>query len=397
MRMVVLADDSTGANASAGALAANFGKEIPVFDEIPPLKTFPIVLNTRSREDSSRRILVERWALALWEAGVRDFDKRVDTTLRGPGAEELRRLCQALPERPWIGVVAAYPRASRVTRSGRQYLEAHPLTERLDIETDHLGEYLFGRETSCRVVTTDELAKPDLGHKLVQVTDPVIFDAERETDLIQIAHVLKQVRRYQSGGIVTVTSGALLRYYPLDNPLRTVIIMGSPTATNVSQINFLAKRHPASVWALEEPHVTAHLKQQLIVLHSGLQPLTQHERLDLSEHLVTLALERLEELAKTGWSPQRFILTGGELSQAFLSRSAAHGTRIRRLAAPLVGHGWIEGGLFGGCEVLTKGGMVGQPPLLLELVLAPALNRPQYSQEEGYHDPITSTTHSRRY
>lgn len=177
--------------------------------------------------------------------------------------------------------------------------------------------------------------------------------------------------------MLTVTSGALLRYYPLDHPLRTVIIMGSPTDTNVSQVNFLAKRHPAVVWALKEAHTTIHPKQPLIALHSGLQPIAQHERLDVTEHLVTLALERLEELANTGWFPQRLILTGGELSQVFLSRTAAHGTLIRRLAAPLVGHGWIEGGLFGGCEVLTKGGMVGQPPLLLELVLAPALNRPQ--------------------
>lgn len=176
--MVVLADDSTGANASAGALAANFGKEIPVFDEIPSLKTFPIVLNTRSRDDSSRRVLVERWALALWQAGVGDFDKRVDTTLRGPGAEELRRLCQALPERPWIGVVAAYPRGGRRTRGGRQYLEGQPLAERLDIETDHLGEYLFGRGASWRMVKTDALGGPDLGPKLARITDPVIFDAE---------------------------------------------------------------------------------------------------------------------------------------------------------------------------------------------------------------------------
>ncbi|MCY0877488.1 MAG: hypothetical protein OWU84_00860 [Firmicutes bacterium] len=374
VRLAVLADDATGANASAAALAASLGRDVPVYDALPAVTTFPMVLNTQSREDVSRSGLVQTWARRLWEAGVRDFDKRIDTTLRGPAPDELQRLVAALPDTPWIGVVAAYPQAGRITRGGRQYLDGLPLAERMAVDTDDLGTYLFGGEQSCRIVATHELSLPGLAEGLLTLGEPVIFDAEDDADLFRIARVLRRVRRRWSGAMLTVTSGAVLHYYPAETDLHTAIIVGSPTAVNIAQVQRLRERLPTWCWPLEEPMLSERKPEDaVIVLHSGLQPVAHRDRRDLSGQLATAALARLHELAKSEWVPERFILTGGELSQAFLRQSGARGAIMHRLAAPLVGHGRIEGGRYADRELLTKGGMVGQPNLLLELVLTPPL------------------------
>lgn len=371
LKFAVLADDSTGANASAGALARNVGREIPVMDRLTGCLDGPLVMNTRSREDSARSGLVTDWTRSLWDAGYRDFDKRIDTTLRGPGPEELKLLCRALPETPWVGVVSAYPQAGRVTQGGRQFVDGVSVSRVAHVETDCLAEYLFGGVDRAWSWAIEDRDKPDVVEQIADSPTPVVFDVTTEGDLVWTAAVLRALRRQIHRPIVTVSSGALLQYYPDQKRLNTLVVVGSPTDINVRQVLYLVQQ-AETVQAPMVNEISLDRVPPIVVLHSGLDALHSTSRLSISGHLARSVLERLRELGGMGWKPDRIILTGGEMAQSFLDEAGATGLRIGALAAPLVGHGVIMGGDYADAEILTKGGMVGGDSLLFELCVIPS-------------------------
>ncbi len=376
-RLVVFADDATGANASAAALAQSLGRRVPVMDVLDTTPHDIMVLNTKSREDPSRSGLITQWARDLWHSGHRCFDKRIDTTLRGPAPEELANLCHALPEKPWVGVVAAYPDAARSTRGGRQWVGDEPVGNVINIASDDVGKYLFG-QGGCRYVNPDRYTESALASELLTSSEPVIFDASSHHHLAQVAALIRVIRQLYPGPIVTISSGALLRFYPAVPPARTLIIVGSPTTTNLQQVGYLQGHHQVLTWPLDQPLTTTIVSSlPIIILHSGLTPIDARQRQDLSTQLAQHAVMRLEELSHHQWVPQRVILTGGEMAQSFLDQVQATGTEMVGLAAPLVGHGWIDGGQYSGIEIMTKGGMVGNHTLLYELASHPSLKERQ--------------------
>ena len=374
MRFAVLADDLTGSNASAGDLAMGIGRPVSVLHTLPRTLDGLFVLNSRSREDSSRSALIGPWVNHLWRAGYRDFDKRIDTTLRGPGPMELNLLIRSLPEDPWVGVVAAYPSAGRTTRDGRQYLYERPVSEALsEVAIDDLGPYLFP-DGPMPVKIRRELLHQDIAPLLASLTAArrVCFDVGDEEDLSRVGRILHRIRKSMSGTMVTVSSGALLRYYPGRIPERIAVIVGSPTATNLAQIEYLCQRRPIYDHFLGDPIVFSDLPD-VVLLHSGRQPIQAEARQPISRSLAESAANRLLELEQQGWTPERFIITGGEMAQAFLDQVEANAVEILRLPSPLVGQGVIRGGAYSGCEIVTKGGLVGDRQLLHQLVLAPAI------------------------
>lgn len=379
--IVVFADDLTGANASAGALAEGLGRPIRVYHDLPAHPHGPFVLNTQSRENPSQSGLVSKWARELWEHGYRHFDKRIDTTLRGPCPLELQLLIKALPVHPFVAVIAAYPRAGRTTRQGRQYLYGRPLRESLpELTTDVLMDYLFEEDHRVHIVTRQEreLASTTWVKELITSYSTVIFDAECEDDLYHIASLLKQMRGYLSAPLVTVSSGSIFPYYVTSPPTTTAIIMGSPTPTNIRQVHYIQNHSAVQCISLENPPYHHRLQSPIVVLHSGLEPLNDIERQPISQYLAERALSHLTALQESGWHPERFVVTGGEMAQAFLIKAQALHVHNHRLLAPLVSQGIIEGGIFDRVELITKGGLVGEDSLLYLLSISPPLTTQRY-------------------
>lgn len=375
--IAVFADDLTGANASAGSLSRGLGVPVLVAERLPDNPQGPIVLNTRSREDTGRGVLITRWTRYLWAHGYRTFDKRIDTTLRGPAPRELRSLIEALPERPWVAVIAGYPLAGRTTVEGQQLIWNHPVHEVLsEVTTDIVSEYLFGAQVRTKCVSTASLKQDVALHAvdLAQNYHEAVFDVTSEADLKKISVLLNHVRVLYKGPVITVSSGAILEYYPCQQPIHIAIIVGSPTSTNVRQVNYIAQYSQAMIMPIDEPLRHQNLSST-IVMHSGLHAITAASRRNIIDHLADSACHRLEELGARDWVPHRIILTGGEMAQSFLDRTHADGVRIFSLLAPLVGQGIIEGGNYNGVEIVTKGGMIGADSLLFHLTLPPLISQ----------------------
>ncbi len=373
-RFAVLADDLTGASASAGALAVGLGMSIPVLEQIPEMPNRTLVLNTRSREDPRRRNLITAWVKHLWAHEYRNFDKRIDTTLRGPAPDELQLLLDALPEEPWIGVIAAYPSAGRTTRGGKQYLHGVLVSSKLpEVPTDDLGAYLFSSAASPQVISREALYRDtDALVAHLSATRRVCFDVTDDNDLVQIGYVLHRLRATITTPMVTVTSGALLEHYPGIGPDRVALVVGSPTVINLRQIEYLRRRRKVAIRNLSEP-IDGERLPSIIVIHSGLEPIDAAHRQPLARALARDAKCRLDELQSQHWIPDRLIVTGGEMAQAFLDQIGAHGTNVKRLLSPLVAQGIIDGGAYDGREIVTKGGLVGDEALFHRLVMAPSI------------------------
>ncbi|EKP95127.1 four-carbon acid sugar kinase family protein [Thermaerobacter subterraneus] len=134
----LVADDVTGANATAARVAARAGVAgRVVLDPLPlagptaglaPAGAALVVLPTHSRavEPAVARRRVRAAFQALRSAGCRFFGKRIDSTLRGNLGAELAGSLEALPGHLAV-VVAAFPASGRATVGGRLQVNGVPL------------------------------------------------------------------------------------------------------------------------------------------------------------------------------------------------------------------------------------------------------------------------------
>ena len=154
-KVLVLADDFTGAN-DAGVSLAETGMRVDVaFDEHYQGDAQALILNRDSRAltktEAVRRVsallqkregsVAPRWAV-----------KKIDSTLRGNVGAEIETMMQALACSLAI-VAPAYPSAGRVTQGGRCYVNGVLLTETEFARPENPRH-------SCRYCPSDYAAKP---------------------------------------------------------------------------------------------------------------------------------------------------------------------------------------------------------------------------------------------
>lgn len=132
MRIGVLADDLTGAGDAALAFErAGFRAEVALWPPGPPPRSGVLwVISTESRglSPAAARARARRagFLLKRWKAAF--IFKKIDSTLRGPIAEELKGLEDALG--PWkepLPFVPAFPAQGRTTRDGGHFVDGKPL------------------------------------------------------------------------------------------------------------------------------------------------------------------------------------------------------------------------------------------------------------------------------
>ncbi|MFL6055165.1 MAG: four-carbon acid sugar kinase family protein, partial [Actinoallomurus sp.] len=133
-RLVIVADDLTGAGDSAAPFAAHSSVAIAVAAEADWPAADIVAVDTDSRY-AAQEVAAERVTAALRrtaDSGARAF-KKIDSLLRGNVAAEVRAAATALAgsRRPALAVVAAaFPATGRITRNGVVHVDGRPLTGR---------------------------------------------------------------------------------------------------------------------------------------------------------------------------------------------------------------------------------------------------------------------------
>lgn len=270
-QLVIVADDLSGALDTAAAFAAEGLRTLVVPHGsgwraagdcfAGTLGCQVLVIDTATRHAPAGRAAarVARVVTAARRLGMRRFYKKTDSTLRGRVASELaafRKAARAdvLPFAP------AFPRVGRTTRRGHQLVHGVPLgwtafaRDGLDpVRTGSIARLLAseGPLTTRLVGKLQAGARGAAGleHALSRATRPapdvLVFDAERDADLMRIAHALRTAGRLEitagSGGF----AGALARVMPFAGGRRAA--PNTPPASRRGPLlAVIGSRHPAA-------------------------------------------------------------------------------------------------------------------------------------------------------
>ena len=410
--VLVIADDITGANASAAGLAQSGLAAITVqlqatAEQIEIIRgSFDVVAcNTASRYMASDQAaaavtsVLRRW----WPARL--VNKRVDSTLRGNIAAEVAACLSEvtlLSHNRALGVVCtAHPAAGRTTIDGHQRLHGVPLDQAssgtasidelraskvLDIVGSDNG--LNGVEVHLATVRAGaEVCIAALQTAIRDQADFVAFDAESYADIDTVAYsVQRALAQAPDITFVTVDPGPLTQALAAtlaikasyDGPV--VAILGSATDLTRRQLARLTGQRPTTVVSLADSdglrlrhqgdvvrelrraavHSTAQTTLVLTSITSD-GAISPPLRDAIPDAMGRVARAYLESTPAAG-----LFATGGDVAAAVIARLGGIGIRVAAEVAPLVVRGTIVGGTWSGLPIGTKGGLVGDENALVD-------------------------------
>ncbi|NCU31881.1 MAG: four-carbon acid sugar kinase family protein, partial [Candidatus Moranbacteria bacterium] len=139
LKTLIIADDSTGANASAILLNQLGFQSLSIIDysDIPNHETFDCVaVSTDSRATSKENAYSRVETVLKHYKGekIPVINKRIDSTLRGNLGAELNAIHEYFPEKR-IAIVPAFPKSGRVCKDGKVYVNG-VLLEQTDVAKD---------------------------------------------------------------------------------------------------------------------------------------------------------------------------------------------------------------------------------------------------------------------
>ncbi|MQA87179.1 MAG: hypothetical protein GEV03_21760 [Streptosporangiales bacterium] len=378
----VLADDLTGALASAGRLRDGGLRPVVQWrtERVPALAT-AVVADMRTRDyRSDPRLRARSWAAHLRAQGCARLELRTDSTLRGAPADELDGALSgwAMPD-PWVLAVPAFPEAARYVVDGRLVL-ADPATpgHGTDIAqilfpgaaVHHLPVSFADRGAAAVADAIRESAASGARRFLADATteDHLRALAEAAGSLVDRDVLL-----------VTASPGAWLRYIgmPPGGARYLLVVLSSATRTNHDQLAELRRRR-ATVVLNARALVAGESRMEWPQAPRG-SPVVVVETLSapardtaeawlLASVAVRAAGYVLEDGLDSGCRCAGIVVSGGQTASALMDVLDARRLDPSGELAPLCPYARLRGGTWTGLRVVTKGGLVGTTETLARLV-----------------------------
>jgi uncharacterized protein YgbK (DUF1537 family) len=380
----VLADDLTGALASAALLReAGLHTVVQWHRREPPPRATAIVADMRTRDygvDPAAR--AEAWAAHLRALRCRRIELRIDSTLRGaPAAELAGALSGAGLEDPWVLAVPAFPAAGRTVRGG----ELHAPGVSPPITGLPIAPLLFGdREVGLVGVETIERgAEAVLAAMRAAGTTRLLADATHDGHLRTLSEAADRLAGGEGGGgrgLLTISPGAWLRHHRPPPPHRyPLVVLSSATATNAEQLAMLRRARPTHVlgahavlageaavdWAAVRRETAA------VVVETITRPAA--DAAEASRLFTTAARAAalvVDEGGRHDMTCGGIVVGGGATGSALMDALDVGELVADGEIAPLCPHATVAAGRWAGLPVITKGGLVGGPETLMQLVEA---------------------------
>ncbi|WP_207781891.1 four-carbon acid sugar kinase family protein [Phytoactinopolyspora limicola] len=407
--VLVVADDLTGANATAAGFARAGLRAVTVgADQGPDVvaefasRFDAVVASTDSRHEPPERAaaLVTSVIRAGWPARL--VSNRIDSTLRGNVGASTAAALRAVAEESGRRAVAlcapAHPDAGRHTVEGTQLLDGVRL-EHTELAHDprtpvrHSAiEAIIAEQADLRVAHLPLSVVTNNDHQLAEAltgavadgADVVVADAITTAHLRRIAHAAAAVEADEMIW-VSVDSGpasvALATAFGVTGdsagaPL--LAVSGSATRLTRTQLATLradravtvVKAAPAGNAGSVVPDVdaTAHaLDAALAAAGPGdvvivATVLEDGDVADISADdatLVPVALARAVRRVLEQRTIDGLFSTGGDVTAALFTELGAHGLDVELEVEPLAVAGTFVGGPWAGLPVATKGGLIG--------------------------------------
>lgn len=340
-RLVILADDLTGACDAAGTLTRYAAVRVALTARIPPGPVVAVDLDTRALDPAHAR---RRLAWAARRVPPRALlYKKVDSQLRGNLVAELNGLMDA--SRKTLVLVPALPEEGRTTVGGVHRVGGRRIA---------LRRLLAGLEAKVQFSDRPHVPSASAHDRLV-----VVGDARRREDLRRWAALLRR-----TPGTVAAGSAGLAAELPhvlgwrarrqrvcWRPSRRTLVAVGSDHPRARQQLRYLASRRRLAVHSMEaRDRVVTDLRQGLALV--------------IGDRLGR-AVRRLNPA-----SLDALVLCGGATARGVLTASGASSLRLRAEVLPRMPIGSASGGAFDGRLVVTKSGAFGPPEALLIAVQA---------------------------
>lgn len=402
-RILVLADDLTGANATgarfahggmrvASVDAAHAGEAAEVYD------TVVVDLDSRHLAPARAAALVASAVGELWPVDL--VVKRTDTTLRGNVGAELEAAWRAVRERVpaerrvRVLFAPAHPASGRITADGVQLLDGVPL-ERTQLALDPLNPVRTGvvadilaeqSSLSVRHVPIGDVTGGGLADALAAGDEQVVLcDAVTEEHLADTARAAAEVHRRDGTVWVAVDPGpcgamlarelGLRGRAPDPGPLLAVV--GSATELTRRQLDAVAQDTAVrfvDVDPLRCADDPAYRDATALVLAGALD---EHRFPDavvvrtcasagdvvrIPAGLRRALPGRLAEVvvrAMARSTPSALFTSGGDVTSAVLAALGVRALDVGGELVPLAVYGRLDGSRLDGAPIITKGGLVG--------------------------------------
>lgn len=414
LKTLLIADDSTGANASCILLNQLRFSTLSLIDYekarlIDGYDAIAISTDSRGVDSITSHARVEKVLKKFENEEIPVINKRVDSTLRGNLGSELNSFHEVFPKRK-IMIVPAYPSSGRICIGGDVYVNKTLLAltdvakdPKMPINTSNAKELFLkqfhGEMDNIYLETVRD--KKALNQKLKELSvknDAIIFDAETNEDIERIAQVIAE----NNLDIITVDPGVFTYYYTKEKMSKEVIkeekfiyLVGSVTDTTFHQMKRIENEedfeiipvHPMKLLdetlAKEEiiraKEIAKESKKNFIVLTTvnpqnrivlNLFDLSKSEGISVDDiskkinhQLSILLTETIKQTPKIGG----VFCSGGDTALSFLSYNKAEGIRLMKEVLSLCVYGHVVSGDFDGLPIITKGGMIGSEFAYLQI------------------------------
>ncbi|GAA4875630.1 four-carbon acid sugar kinase family protein [Serinicoccus chungangensis] len=405
-RVLVVADDLTGANACAAGFA-RAGMRAVTLGQTDPAGTIAefhscfdvIVVTTESRHAPAAEVRERVGDVVRAGWPVELLSTRIDTTLRGNvgvATEAMLTVAREVSDRRVVALcLPAHPSADRVTVEGHQLLRGMRLesTElahdpRAPVDTSDVAEVL-SRSTDLRVrhlplrlvtgsqeelvaglreLVTDEVDVVVADAMTVEHLDRVATAATASTDdilwvtvdpgpgAVAMASAMGLPEHSRSGPLLAVSGSATeltrtqLQRLITDRPCRVV----RPRTLDDSVVPDVDATVPLLVEELEQAEPGAVVLLATVLDARELRPLSADEGEALPAALGRITRRALQETRVDG-----LYTTGGDITAAVLHEVDGQGLEIEDEVVPLAVAGEIVSGPWAGLPMVTKGGLVG--------------------------------------
>jgi len=386
--LVIVADDLTGAGDSAAYLARTASVSVVLDGTARWPSTTVVAVDTDSRYASTEEA-ASRTADAVRRAkelGATVF-KKIDSTLRGNVAVEIRAAAEALASadnRPLVIVAPAFPAVGRTTVEGVVHVKGEPLTEGA-----YGGSLLRLLDDATLTSTLIPLGrvrdKGDLGQQFLIAhrdgVDAVVIDAESDEDLAivaQAAHSLSCTTLLVGSGGLARPLNQFLSQTPepatFDLAAPALFVVGSHAAESCEQRSVLVDHGVQEILlglGTSDDDLASAVREKLhggsVVLSPDPSlPVDREQAPMIAASLASIALSVLERV-------KTLVATGGETARAILDKAGITQLEVR---------GELEPGLVLyhvtalNVDLVTKAGAFGDSHTLLRC-------RPAQPEESG--------------
>jgi uncharacterized protein YgbK (DUF1537 family) len=412
MKIAVIADDLTGANAS-GVLLTKQGFSTATILEDSSMKGYnydAICLDTDSRyirkEIAYDR--VKRTAARMISLGAEQFSKRIDSTVRGNLGTEIDAILDVLTEDTAAIVVPSYPDSGRTAVGGYLLVNGVPVQE-TDVAKDpqspliqsnvveiisQQSKYDIGHIELNIVLQEKEAIAAAINEMRIQGKKIIVVDAVTNEQIMLIAEVMGELNH----SFLPVDPGPLTACYVKEKYKKSIpspkILVSVGSCTNITgkQLNhFIASMDVQPVFVNPEKLINLDMDVRASELTRGVEEgiekaknesiilvTTYQESKDLL-NLHSLAEQQgtsEESLAKRitdglAIISQKIIegsetairgcfSSGGDVTASICAAGKTYGIQLLDEVFPLAAYGRLIGGYLDGLPIITKGGLVGE-------------------------------------